>query len=345
MGSWSVPFIDFSLALWHHVAAVRFKEEFMARQLKRRFAVFLMVFAVTTFIAAVIGLVHKQEPFYSWFYCFAWWSYILSMQALLHYCGARSLLFHEPREFFLLPPLSLTIWLVFEVFNFRLQNWHYLNVPSSLPIRWFGYALAFSTVLPGIITTLHFLDHIGVPRHNTAITLIRSSFLCRAFPVLGWACLMLPLAWPQYFFPLIWVAFIFLLEPVNLRLGDSSLFCDRNSHSGQPLYSLLIAGACCGFLWELWNFWAGAKWMYTIPYLGRLKIFEMPLFGFFGFPPFAVECFVMINFFQAIRASLQKKAKPGQGGLGSAFLVIAFVLFCGAVFLGIDRLTVLSLRP
>jgi hypothetical protein len=59
------------------------------------------------------------------------------------------------------------------------------------------------------------------------------------------------------------------------------------------LMNLLAGGLVCGFVWEFWNFWAGAKWKYTVPILPNVKIFEMPIAGFGGFPPFAVECFVM----------------------------------------------------
>ncbi len=52
----------------------------------------------------------------------------------------------------------------------------------------------------------------------------------------------------------------------------------------------------CGGLWEFWNFWARAKWIYTVPILGDIKIFEMPVLGYFGFPPFALECFAMYVF-------------------------------------------------
>ena len=30
-----------------------------------------------------------------------------------------------------------------------------------------------------------------------------------------------------------------------------------------------------------------------MPYLGRLKVFEMPVLGYLGFPPFALECWAM----------------------------------------------------
>ena len=62
------------------------------------------------------------------------------------------------------------------------------------------------------------------------------------------------------------------------------------------LVNLSLSGLLCGALWEFWNFWAGAKWHYSVPIMERWKIFEMPLPGYFGFPPFALECFTMYVF-------------------------------------------------
>ena len=71
---------------------------------------------------------------------------------------------------------------------------------------------------------------------------------------------------------------------------------DWDNGSLRKFYLLLLGGFICGVLWEFWNYWALAKWVYTIPLVGKLKIFEMPLLGYIGFPPFAVECYVMYNF-------------------------------------------------
>jgi hypothetical protein len=30
-----------------------------------------------------------------------------------------------------------------------------------------------------------------------------------------------------------------------------------------------------------------------------MKVFEMPILGFFGFPPFALECFALYHFLRA----------------------------------------------
>ena len=58
----------------------------------------------------------------------------------------------------------------------------------------------------------------------------------------------------------------------------------------------MLSGFLCGVLWEFWNYWSRAKWHYTVPIMENLKIFEMPLPGYFGFPAFALECFTMYVF-------------------------------------------------
>jgi hypothetical protein len=37
-----------------------------------------------------------------------------------------------------------------------------------------------------------------------------------------------------------------------------------------------------------------------VPVFGDIKIFEMPVLGYFGFPPFAVECFAMYVFIRRL---------------------------------------------
>ena len=53
-------------------------------------------------------------------------------------------------------------------------------------------------------------------------------------------------------------------------------------------------------LGEFWNYWAVTKCTYTVPYLGDVKLFEMPVLGYLGFPPFAVECWAMYVFCRSL---------------------------------------------
>jgi hypothetical protein len=109
----------------------------------------------------------------------------------------------------------------------------------------------------------------------------------------GGLMLVLPFLVPSqiavYLAAPVWLGFIFLLDPVNRRLGGEALTYDR-------VINLAWSGLLCGVLWEFWNYWAHAKWHYTVPIMEHLKVFEMPLPGYLGFPAFAIECFTMYVF-------------------------------------------------
>jgi hypothetical protein len=113
--------------------------------------------------------------------------------------------------------------------------------------------------------------------------------------------LVLPLVFPDYFFPFVWGALIFLLEPVCARFGTRSLLVDGQKGEWTAFVRLLLAGILCGGYWELCNFWSLEKWIYTVPFFSQGKLFEMPYLGFLGFPPFCVQCFVMINALYLLR--------------------------------------------
>jgi len=303
----------------------------------------LLISAPLVLLVAALGMLHKKEPFYTWFYSFAWWSYILFIESFLFSRGHRSLLFTNPTRFLLLLPLSVTIWLVFEVFNFRLQNWYYLCLPPQRGLRWLGYTIAYATVLPAIFSTANLLDIFGVFRSTREVAL-RPHRMKDGLVWLGIAMLILPILFPKAFFPLVWLGFIFALEPFNYRRGANSLLRDLEKGSPRMLYLLLLSGFLCGILWECWNFWAGSKWSYTIPFLGFLSVFEMPILGFLGFPFFAVECYVIANtFFLLLNCMLRKGDLKTEISVWVLMGIMAF-LFNILVFLGIDAFTVVSFQ-
>ena len=85
--------------------------------------------------------------------------------------------------------------------------------------------------------------------------------------------------------------------PARTRLGSLIIVVSQAATLAriEPFHSwhTPIAWTSCGFAWELWNYPAGGKWIYSVPILPNLRLVEMPLPGYLGFPPFAVECFVM----------------------------------------------------
>jgi hypothetical protein len=153
----------------------------------------------------------------------------------------------------------------------------------------------------------------------------------------GGAFLLSPLFFPRYCFPLVWISFALLLEPLLYRSGNDSLLHDIEKGDFSRILNLLAGGLVCGFLWEFWNFWAQAKWIYTVPFFEELKLFEMPLLGFLGFPPFAVSAYAM---YRIILAAMQRG-----GILMRSILWLLITLFCLLCFAGIDRSTVVSYIP
>lgn len=284
-----------------------------------------------------------------WFFPLAWWPYILIADALVYRRKGTSLLRHHPREFVLLLPWSVCFWLVFELFNVVLNNWHYVMVPNNLPLRWLGYTVSYATVLPGLFETMQLLDAYGLFHKSKVKPISASPRWYGPFVITGLLFLFLPLLWPRFFFPLVWGIFIFLLEPLNHRLGGRSLVREWEQGSLRTFYLLLTSGAICGLLWEFWNYWAITKWGYTVPYVHWLKVFEMPILGFLGFPPFAVECYVMMNtvsFLRQGRGWQDPTLPASRPRIGQTILVYtALVVFCIFVFHLIDVHTVVSWRP
>jgi len=247
----------------------------------------------------------KIEPFWSWNTPIAWTGFILFADAIVWRARGQSWIRSAPRELLALALVSIPLWLVFEGYNLRLRNWHYTGLPEDPLLRAFGYAWSFATIWPAIFEGA---DLVAVMRARWAG---KAGRVGRPYPAppappavpafasvaIGTLMLASPFlvspALARYLAAPVWLGFIFLLDPINARLGGESLWADWRAGRRDRLINLILSGFLCGVLWELWNYWSRAKWHYTVPIMEHLKIFEMPVPGYLGFPAFALECFTM----------------------------------------------------
>jgi hypothetical protein len=310
------------------------------------------IIGIALLVVSEIFLFKKVDPFYRWFYCFAWWSYILIIDAVIYRLKGNSLILSRTKEFFLMIPWSVFIWLIFEAANLVLENWYYINLPRDTAERWLGYAIAYGTVLPGRFETTELLETLGLFKNSRIRKIVFTGEGHFILSLLGMLWLLSSVNIPEYFFSLIWVGFILLLDPVNYRFGGRSLLRDLEEGNPRKIALLLIAGLICGWLWEFWNFWALSKWVYTVPFFEEAKGFEMPFLGFLGFPPFAVQVYVMYNTLSLFRhkrgweeteyqRDLHKKTRP----LTSILTTLFLISFCVLIFRAIDLKTVDSYEP
>jgi hypothetical protein len=235
------------------------------------------------------------EPVATYFTPIAWSAYILIADAAVLALTNRSRLNDAPIVMARMALLSIPLWLVFEAYNLRLQNWTYVGVPTPVWESALGYGWSFATITPAIFETADLAQAILPPLPGEPWKI--SAKIENAFIVCGAAFLVVPLVLPQsiaaYLFAFVWMGFVLLLDPINRRLALPSFLGDLSEGFRRRLYGFLLSGWICGWLWEFWNNWAAAKWHYTFPMFQKLKIFEMPAPGFLGFLPFALECFAM----------------------------------------------------
>jgi len=240
-------------------------------------------------------LFHHVEPVATYFTPIAWRAYILIADAATFAITGRSRLNDAPLSLARMALLSIPLWLIFEAYNLRLANWEYVGVPLPWAAAMLGYGWSFSTITPAIFETSDLVQAMLPTVGGEPWKISRSAEI--AMMICGAACLIVPVVVPRaiaaYLFALVWVGFLLLLDPINRRLELPSFLGDLSEGFRRRFYGFLAAGFICGWLWEFWNYWARAKWHYIFPMYQNVKIFEMPVPGYLGFLPFALECFTM----------------------------------------------------
>lgn len=226
-----------------------------------------------------------------------WLGYILIVDGLVWRRRDTSLLVRNRRAFVGLFVVSAPAWWLFEVLNWRVQNWAYLGRGEVSDLAYFVIAsVNFSTVIPAVFETaelartFNWVQDAGegpVIRPTPAVTV--------GFFVAGWVTLALMLWWPRYFFPFMWLSVYFILAPVNVWLENRSLSTYTAVGDWRPVIALWTGVLICGFFWELWNFYAYPKWVYRVPFVDFLHVFEMPLLGYGGYLPFSLELFALYH--------------------------------------------------
>ena len=226
-----------------------------------------------------------------------WVGYILTVDALVLNRTGSSLWTRSRRDFLLLFVASAPAWWLFEAINDRTANWEYLGSDVFTDFEYFLLCtISFSTVMPAVFETAELVRSFrwmrrlaAGPRLQPRPDLDRGMFLT------GTAMLGLTLAWPKVFYPFVWTSLVFILEPLNCWLGRRHFLQDLQRGDWRLVASLALGAVICGFFWEMWNYYSYPKWIYHTPGAQFLHVFEMPLLGYGGYIPFALELWALKN--------------------------------------------------
>ncbi|MBN1373727.1 hypothetical protein JW962_00075 [Candidatus Dojkabacteria bacterium] len=267
--------------------------------MKKRLPFWFYIGLLLNVTAWIISWTHLR-PFCYYMFFPLWFGFILILDGLNYAKSGESLMSKNIRSFFFLFLLSALFWWIFEIMVPSTKNWYYL---SSKPLSvWESKLLGslfFSTLIPAAFEISGLLKSFNVL--GKKIKWIKlSKETPTTFFVVGIVAVALVSIWPNYFFPFLWMIGFFILDPINFWMGRDSLTKDAMKADWTRAFYLGLSMLVCGFFWEMWNFRADPKWVYEVPYVGFLKIFEMPLLGYLGYIPFAFELFVFYVFTQGL---------------------------------------------
>jgi len=217
-------------------------------------------------------------------YPILWWGIILLLDFYNFRYWKESLIREDAKKFYLIIiPLSAIFWLYYEVVNLFYPQWNYSGIIPGIPMRIVLSLLSFGTVIPIIIELLWVF--VG-PFQTIAVSAMWRTFIQNnklIIIIMGFVCATLPF-YNTYFYAnqLMWLGPMLMLMPFVASSGK-----DEMEYRRFWIYAI-VTGLLSGALWEFLNFWAGGKWQYTI-LPDTLRIFEMPIYGYIGFVPFALS--------------------------------------------------------
>ena len=255
----------------------------------------------------------RIKPFVYWFTPLVWLGYIFTIDGFVLSIKKTSLLQNKKKSLSIFL-LSLLVWYLFEIVNkiCKWSGWAYINLPESRLETFLMGSLSFSTIIPAIFETK---DLASIIFSNLKIKIKPkwySFILTKNFVALllslGIIFILLPFfiisPWLWVF---VWTGFILLIDPLlYLQKNEKCILFLIKKKKWKTLLSIFFAGYICGFLWEFWNYWAYTKWVYTIPILENIKIFEIPVIGFLAYGPFALELYDFYILLRFVRFKIKK---------------------------------------
>jgi hypothetical protein len=236
-------------------------------------------------------------PRTQWGFFPLWLGYCLTIDALVFLRKGTSLLARSWRKYIGLFLVSAPVWWLFEALNWRLQNWHYDGAELFTPFQFaFWATLSFTTVIPAVFGSAEFIASFDFVRRIRRGLVIRPE---RPVPIIfftaGLVMFVLMMVWPKIFFPFLWISIYFLMEPVNIWMGNRHLVLGLKNGDWRTVIALWLGVLMTAFFWEMWNYYSFPKWVYHVPWGDFLHIFEMPLLGYGGYLPFALELYAVYH--------------------------------------------------
>ncbi len=230
-----------------------------------------------------------------------WLGYALTIDGFVYLRKGSSLFSRNKSAFVSLFFISMPVWWLFELFNQLTHNWMYVGREYFSDLEYFLLAsLSFSTVIPSVFGTTEFISTF-LNEKQSQIKIEEVPKTGYTFIAIGLLMLLLLILFPRVFYVFIWTNVFFIIEGINIFLHNKSLTSFISKGNWKPVLSFAIGCLICGFFWEMWNYNSYPHWVYDVPGVNFLHVFEMPVLGYLGYIPFSFELYsiyiLVVNLF------------------------------------------------
>ncbi|MBC8155296.1 MAG: hypothetical protein H7Z72_20590 [Bacteroidetes bacterium] len=255
----------------------------------------------------------SEEPKWllNWAYLPLFWGFTFVIDGWVYIrANGESLVSRFPREVIGIGVAATSGWMLFEYLNFFVdENWYYPRGDIVPDDEFTVYAIAGSSGLMPTVFELYTLMNTFRFRHRfdrgPKITLPKSVGI--GVLVLAFSGMFAIGFFPDGMFGVLWLSPLLVLSVVLERIGIWTPFTPVKEGNWSPLLKYALTYLIYGFLLEWWNYYNSthdpadpghivtftpAHWVYSLPYVNRFHVFEMPLLGYLGYLPFGVYCAV-----------------------------------------------------
>lgn len=255
------------------------------------------------------GIFSEPKWIVNWLLIPLFWGIIFIVDGIVYYrTRGESLVGSKPQTLIAIAICSVGGWLFFEFLNFFVhKNWYYpfgnlISAEQFLLYSSIGSSALLTIVFEWYMLLKTFPKIANKYSQGPRIQISRKIWYYVLFISLA-LLFLIPFLPNQLFFVIWLVPMTSLLSVLHIRNMWSPFTPIINKGNWGPLALICLSYLIQGFLYEFWNYFGAhhnadgtivsynpGYWVYSIPYVQKFHIFEMPLLGLFGYLPFGLYC-------------------------------------------------------
>lgn len=279
------------------------KEKNEASKLPKWFWISSVIWVISLFL--LWGQFSNMRWAYKFIDILLWWSFAFMIDGVVFMrTGGRSLASIRHRELVGIAFASILGWMIFEYFNFFVDdNWYYPQGKQLAASEFLCFSMLASTAVFPISFEFYSLFNTFEgfkKKYSNGPKIVLPNWFKNALFAICFLIMFAISYFPDVLFFTVWLCPLVLLALMLNRFNIWSPFTPIKDGNWSPLLLIALSWVVAGLFVECWNYFSATHvgeaiitentlyWAYSVPYVNTLHLFEMPLLGYLGYLPYGV---------------------------------------------------------